>query len=128
MKNEVKMKSQNDMRTGVNVNVNVSNNVSKLHESKLEKLRSQVAQVITKIKFYIHKYLNSYFQPNFIEPYNASNPVRRWEKLYTFNKIKIEKRNLIEREGVLIKGLNEIQGCTFTPSISSKLQDKIQSE
>lgn len=61
MKNEVKMKSQNDMRTGVNVNVNVSNNVSKLHESKLEKLRSQVAQVITKLKFYIHKYLNSYF-------------------------------------------------------------------
>lgn len=61
MKNEVKMKSQNNIRTGVNVNVNVNNNVSKLNESKLEKLRSQVTQVIKKIKFYIHKYLNSYF-------------------------------------------------------------------
>jgi hypothetical protein len=63
-----------------------------------------------------------------IQPYIASNPVKRWEKLYTFNKVKIEKRNLIEREGVLLKDLNEIQGCTFTPHINQKLQKQIQDE
>ena len=61
--------------------------------------------------------------------YNSYNPENtRWEKLYSLNKPKIEKKIINERQGAIVKECEELKACTFNPIINKKLQLNLKKE